>query len=178
MENKKNIHQRILEVYKEVQSIKKTAKIEITSTRSYKAVTHDVVTRALHMPIAKNGIVVIPNQKKCEIQMMEIEKEYNGKVSKNTAYRADVTASIEFVNADDPTQRFSSDATAYAIDSSDKAVGKAYSMAVKMIYLKVFMLESNDEEEKRQSQPLVNNSTFPAQPRPPVKNFAPSQTQR
>jgi hypothetical protein len=38
------------------------------------------------------------------------------------------------------------------MDSSDKAMGKAYSMALKYCYLKTFMLESLDEEESRECE--------------------------
>lgn len=145
----KNLFQKILTVYQEVTSVMKDAEIAITKDRSYEAVTHDAVTAALHMPLAINGIFPKPTQKSCVITTFEKEKEWNGKVEKSTQYRADVTAEVTYINADNPTETFTSEATAYAFDTSDKAVGKAYSMAIKMIHMKTFMLESLDREEER-----------------------------
>lgn len=148
----KNIYQRILSVYSKVKTVYKDAEISAGKS-SYTVVTHDSVTRLLHDPISESGIVPIPNQKSCSVVQLEKITEYNGKEQRTLIYRADVHAEIRFVNADDPTQFVVSDAHAYAFDSSDKAIGKAYSMALKMIYLKVFMLESQDEEEARTTEP-------------------------
>lgn len=152
----KNLFQKILLVYSKVKTVYKDA--EITAGKgSYSVVTHDSVTRLLHDPISESGIVPFPNQKSCSIVPIEKITEYNGKEQRSLIYRADVHAEVKFINADDPSQFIISEAHAYAFDNSDKAVGKAYSMALKMIYLKVFMLESQDEEEARTVEP---NSTY------------------
>lgn len=144
-----NLYQKILTVYKEVRSIVKDGEIE-QGNSSYLVVTHDAVTRALHMPLANAGIVCIPNLEICQNSDFEVSKVWNKETTVSKWYRADVKASITFVNADDPTDRFTSHSFAYAFDKSDKAIGKAYSMAIKNIYLKVFMLESVDHEEERE----------------------------
>lgn len=144
-----NLHQKILTVYKEVRSIVKDGEIE-QGNSSYLVVTHDAVTRALHMPLANAGIVCIPNLELCQNSDFEVSKVWNKETTVSKWYRADVKASITFVNADDPQDRFTSNSFAYAFDKSDKAIGKAYSMAIKNIYLKVFMLESVDHEEERE----------------------------
>lgn len=158
----KNLYQKILLVYSKVKTVYKDA--EITAGKgSYSVVTHDSVTRLLHDPISESGIVPFPNQKACSIIPIEKITEYNGKEQRSLIYRADVHAEVKFINADDPSQFIISEAHAYAFDNSDKAVGKAYSMALKMIYLKVFMLESQDEEEARTVEP---NSTYVKKPLP------------
>lgn len=145
-----NIHQRILQVYKEVQTVDKNGKINLPGEGSYKAVNHDDVAALLHMPLANFGILPIPTQSTSKITQWESEKFYNGKPSgKKMNFMFETTVSVKFVNADDPSDFIESSATAYAIDSSDKAPGKAYSYAVKTIMLKVFMLESRDNEESR-----------------------------
>lgn len=143
-----NLYQRILEVYKKVKSIKKDSEIA-QGNSSYTVVTHDAVTKALHMPLAECGIVCVPTMYSCHVSEFERTKEWQGKVAVTKWYRADVEAVIKFINAEKPDEFFESKAMAYAFDTSDKAIGKAYSMAVKSIYLKTFMLESTDEEEER-----------------------------
>lgn len=149
---KKNIYQKIIKVYNEVESVQKNAEVSVTQNSSYMAVTHDAVTKALHKPLAKAGIVIRPTQKSCVISTHEKQDKYKPEL-KNIIYRADVVASIDFINAENPTEILTSEATAYALDSGDKAVSKAYSMAIKMILLKTFMLESMDEEEARPTEP-------------------------
>jgi hypothetical protein len=101
------------------------------------------------MPLAECGIVCVPTMYSCCVSEFERTKEWQGKVTSTKWYRADVEAVIKFINAEKPDECFESKAMAYAFDTSDKAIGKAYSMAVKSIYLKTFMLESTDEEEER-----------------------------
>lgn len=144
-----NLYQKINEIMKKIDGIEKGARVKLSESRSYTAVTHDDVTALLHKPLADMGIVVIPNIESVDVDMNEKEKEYNGKTTVSIEYMVKVNCSVEFVNADKPDERFKSHSFSYALDSGDKAVGKAYSMAIKYIYLKTFMLESYDEEESR-----------------------------
>lgn len=160
-----NLYERIIQVYLEVTSVTKDAEVGVSATNSYSAVTHDAVTKALHLPIARAGIVIKPTQKSCVISTVEKPDKYKPDV-KNVSYRADVTAEIEFINSKNPSEIMVSSASAYAFDNADKAVGKAYSMAIKMILLKTFMLESLDEEEAR---PTEENTTYKEQIKIPLK---------
>jgi hypothetical protein len=165
----RNIFQKILLVYSSVKTVYKDA--EITAGKSsYSVVTHDSVTRLLHDPISQAGIVPFPNQKSCSVVPFEKIIEYNGQKQSSIVYRADVHAEVRFVNADNPSEVVISEAHAYAFDNSDKAIGKAYSMALKMIYLKVFMLESQDDEESRAVEP---GSTYSIKKSAPVAKPAP-----
>lgn len=169
-----NLHQRILSVYKKVTSVIKEGEIE-QGNSSYLVVTHDSVTKSLHMPVAEAGILCWPSMKSCVVTSFEREKEYQGKIQKSTWYRADVVASVKFINADDPNQSLESEFHAYAMDTSDKATGKAYSMAIKNIYLKTFMLESLDNEEERK----LEGDTYRARPvnHAPQSPNSPSEAQ-
>lgn len=144
-----NLCQRLLKVYNEVQSIEKTGEIEAGQGRSYTVVTYDTVVAALHLPLAKHGIVVWPTQKSCTTSSFEKKTVYNGQEKSTLWYRADVTVETAFINADDPTDRLVTESTAFALDTGDKAIGKAYTLALKAVYLKVFLLESQDQEEAR-----------------------------
>ena len=163
-------------VMREVQTIHKGTTVKITEHRSYTAVSHDDVTGLLHGPLTNAGIIAAASMDSCEIECSETVKEYQGKQSKSLQYMAKVWASITFINIDDPTDRINLRSFAYALDSGDKAVGKAYSMAVKYIYLKGFMLESLDDEESRDNEKgwgnkfnaPINNS--PVQNRPVPSN--------
>lgn len=145
----KNLYQKINQVMLEVESVEKGARIEISSTRSYTAVTHDDVTRLLHMPIAKAGLVILTSVIESKMDVTDKTKEYNGKVTTSKEYMASVTIELTAVNMDKPEEKISVNMPAIAFDPTDKAFGKAISMATKYALLKLFMLDSYDEEEKR-----------------------------
>lgn len=147
--SKLNLFQRINIVQKAVKSVFKGAKVSMGSSGSYNAVSHDDVTALLHDPIANAGIVAFPNMESAEVDLVETVKNYGGKDTISTSYRVKVWASVEFINSDNPQESKVTKCFAYALDNSDKATGKAYSMAIKYCYLKTFMLESLDEEESR-----------------------------
>lgn len=178
---KLNIYQKINAIQKQITSVQKDAEISMGGGRSYSAVSHDAVTNLLHMPLAQAGIVMVPSMIQSTITQTETKEVYNGNEKTKINYRADVTVSIGVVNADDKSDSFSVLSSAYSFDTGDKATGKAFSMAVKQAYLKLFMLESVDHEEERveqgssyQQKPIVQ--TKPAQSplqSPQVKNHAP-----
>jgi hypothetical protein len=147
--NELNLYQKINEVMKKVESVNKGATIEMGKGRTYTAVNHDDVTSLLHKPLADIGIVAMPDMCEVALELVEKEVEYQGKISKKNDYLIKVWASVEFINSDKPDERIKTRAFSYALDSGDKATGKAYSMAIKYAYLKTFMLESCDEEESR-----------------------------
>lgn len=147
---KLNLFQKINAVQKAVKSVYKDSKVSITQNSSYMAVSHDSVTALLHDPLAHAGIVAFPTMDSAEVESFEVIKEYNGKETRSVNYRVKVWASVTFYDADVPSSYIQTKCFSYAIDSGDKATGKAYSMAIKYCYLKTFMLESCDEEESRE----------------------------
>lgn len=125
----KNIYQRINEVMTEVEAVQKENK---KVNGQYTFVSHDAVSKALHNPMVKAGIVMIPTIK-------ELKQDGN---------RTEVTMEISFVNMDKPEDRVIVQYSGYGIDPQDKGVGKAISYAVKYALLKVFCLETGDDVEK------------------------------
>jgi hypothetical protein len=142
----KNLYQKINEVMKQVQTVHKGAKISMGGG-SYTAVSHDDVTSLLHMPCAEIGIVLIPNVISSEITSELKAPDKYGNIKKE--YQTSVIVELTAINADNPEERLSVKMPAHAFDSSDKSPGKSISMATKYCYLKLFMLESIDEEEAR-----------------------------
>jgi hypothetical protein len=145
----KNLFQKINDIQKLVKSVHKGTTVKITERSSYTAVSHDDVTALLHDPIANAGIVAMPRMESCELETFEQSKTYQGQVQVTRNYLVKVWASVTFFNSDNMLEQFQTQCFAYAIDSGDKATGKAYSMAIKYCYLKTFMLESLDDEESR-----------------------------
>lgn len=150
----------------QVKTVFKGSTVNITASSSYTAVGHDDVTKLLHDPITNARIVAMASMDGASVEQYETSKEYNGKVTKGAGYISKVWASVTFIDIDKPDDRFTVKSFAYALDSGDKAVGKAYSMAVKYCYLKGFMLESSDDEESRDNENTYNHNPSPTSNEP------------
>lgn len=137
-----NIYQKINEVRRKVEYVKKEKAVE-----SYKAVTHDQITALTRDHFVELGIVIVPNVIRSAV------KDTGTTTSKGTPFvRLEVTYRFDVVNADEPADRFSADIEAHAIDHGDKAPGKALSYAKKALILKLCEIESGDDDEGREEQ--------------------------
>lgn len=134
-----NIYQRINQVRKEVGYVKKEANVQ-----GYKAVTHDDVTAALRKALINAGIVVTQTLSKSETSTVGATK--SGAVQR----MFDAIFDVSFINIDEPKDRLTISVPAQAIDTSDKATGKAMSYAMKYAMLKTFNLETGENEESKQ----------------------------
>jgi hypothetical protein len=135
-----NILQRINAVQKEVAYIQKDRSVS-TGGGSYKAVSHDAVTALLRPHLIKHGIVYTTTlADECHFDTKE-------EGSKQRLFRA--TFTICFASIDKPEDRIFVTLPAHALDNGDKAPGKAISYATKYALLKVFALETGEDEESR-----------------------------
>lgn len=159
-----NLYQRINAVMRDVITVEKGVTISMANGRGYNAVSHDDVTRLLHLPIANYGIVLSPSVVQSDLKIIEKKKEWQGKEQITNEYMASVIVELTATNSENPEEKLSIRMPAIAFDSGDKCFGKAISMATKYCYLKLFMLESVDEEES------VNGASYekrnvPAKPK-------------
>jgi len=134
-----NLYEKINEVRKVVGYIQKDKKVS-TGSGTYTAVSHDSVTAILRQHMIEQGIICVPNL----IKSCAHPKEEGAKQA-----RYDATYSFEFINASEPADRLSIVIEAHAMDNGDKAPGKALSYAKKYALLKLFELESGDDDEGR-----------------------------
>lgn len=139
-----NIYRRINEVRKAIGYVQKGKAVE---GFGYKAVTHDTVTALLRPHLITHGIIIIPSLVKAEVVDTETRTAKNIPI-----IRYEGTYAVSFVNADEPGNRFEVVYEAHALDQGDKAPGKALSYAVKAVMLKIFSLETGEEEESRIEQ--------------------------
>jgi hypothetical protein len=114
-----------------------------TGGGSYKAVTHDAVTGMVRAALIEHGVVIVPSVLSAVFNAKEPE-------AKQRLYEA--TYQIEFVNIDDPADRIVTQQNAHALDNGDKAPGKAQSYATKYAILKLFNIETGEDEESRYQQ--------------------------
>ena len=137
-----NIYQRINAVMKKISYVQKDAEISGGGPK-YKAVTHDNVTAQIREHLVTEGIVVLIEQLKGEL----IIRRDLSKDIKMHLYQG--SYGISFVNIDDPQDRATVTIDAHAADNGDKAPGKCASYATKQAMLKMFSIETGENEESR-----------------------------
>lgn len=142
MSNEKtlNLYQRINEIRKKVDYIQKDKKVSAGTSGSYQAVTHDAVTGILREHMITFGVVCIP---------LLVSSKANDRVGDSKQFRYDATYSFDFVNCDVPQEKLTIVIEAHAMDNADKAPGKALSYAKKYAVLKLFEIETGEDDESR-----------------------------
>jgi hypothetical protein len=144
MSNTLNIYQRINNVMKAVQYVQKDSSIS-GGGANYKAVSHDQVVSVIRQELVNNGIVIFPNQISGEFI---IKRDLSATPPVKMGLYSG-TYEISFVNIDNSEDRVVATITAHANDNGDKAPGKSASYATKTAMLKVFSLETGENDESR-----------------------------
>lgn len=140
-----NLFQRINEVRKAIEYIQKDKNVSTGASGSYKAVSHDQVTGMVRDHMVKHGIVSYPVL--VDSLMNPPLMNVDGTQSKQMRYEA--TYDFYFVNIDKPEDKLTIRIQAHAMDNADKAPGKALSYAKKYAILKLFEIETGEDDESR-----------------------------
>ena len=141
-----NIYQRLNEVRKLVRYIKKDKEVG----GKYWAVTHDNVTAEVREHLITNGIMIVP-----QIIKSQVVPSGMTTAKGHPIIRYEATFNVEFVNCDEPTDKVSVIMESHAMDEGDKAPGKAISYVTKYAMLKLFSIETGDDEESRYADAKV-----------------------
>lgn len=134
-----NLYQKINEVRKLITYVKKDKDVS-TGGGSYRAISHDAVTGMVRDHMVSQGIVCYP---------VLVDSVSNPKDDGAKQFRYEATYDFVFVNIDDVADKLVIRIQAHAMDNADKAPGKALSYAKKYAVLKLFEIESGDDEESR-----------------------------
>jgi hypothetical protein len=139
-----NIFQRINAVRKQIKYVQKDKDVS-TGKGSYRAVTHDMVTAMVRPHMVEQGIVCFPVLVSSAVSIPP-SKDPN-EPAKQIRYEA--TYDFHFVNEADAGDKIVLRIEAHAMDNADKAPGKAISYAKKYAVLKLFEIETGEDEESR-----------------------------
>jgi hypothetical protein len=146
-----NLYQRINEVRKAISYVKKDKSVS-TGAGSYKAVTHDQVTGMVRQHMVEFGIVSYP----ILVESASLPKEVNTQMEIAKQFRYEATYDFVFVNIDEPSEAITIRIQAHAMDNADKAPGKALSYAKKYAILKLFEIETGEDEESRYQDDVLD----------------------
>ncbi|UOF80903.1 single-strand annealing protein [Caudoviricetes sp.] len=137
-----NIYQRVNQVRQKIDYIQKDKSVS-TGGGSYKAVTHDMVTAMVRQHMIDAGIVCFPYL----VASASMPKEDGSK-----QFRYEATYDFTFANADIPDEKIVIRIQTHAMDNADKAPLKALSMGKKGAVLKLFEIETGEDEEGRKHE--------------------------
>ena len=151
-----NIYQRVNEVRKSIDYIKKDKSVSAGAGGSYKAVTHDQVTAMVRDHMVKAGIISYP----VLVTSQSLPKEVDANMVAAKQFRYEATYDFHFVNMDDAKDEIVIRIESHAMDNGDKAPGKALSYAKKYAILKLFEIETGEDEESRYQEKEQFNSEF------------------
>ena len=134
MSDNKNIYQRIRDVIAEGEGY-----IKRGSAGQGTGVLYDEAIAVLTPLLTKHGIV------------FSVEKTGESRSRKNAKdnYIYECDFNVHYINIDEPSDRFTTLVEAHAMDSGDKAPGKAITYAAKISLLKVFQIETGLNDESR-----------------------------
>ena len=142
-----NLFQRINAVRQAIKYVQKDKAVS-TGKGSYMAVTHDMVTAMVREHMIAQGIVCFPSL----VTSTVIQPPPVPGSERAPQLRYEATYDFTFVNIDDPSDRLIIRIEAHANDSGDKAPGKALSYGKKYAALKLFEIETGEDEESRVTQ--------------------------
>jgi hypothetical protein len=145
MSNVMNLLQRINEVRKSIDYVKKDRNVSTGQSGSYKAVSHDMVTAMVRDHMVKHGVVSWP----VLVASVANPFEVDANMVRAKQFRYEATYDFHFANADDPKDELVIRIEAHAMDNADKAPGKALSYAKKYAILKLFEIETGEDDESR-----------------------------
>ena len=148
-----NIFQRMAEVMKAIEYLKKDDNVEFGSTK-YKAISEEKVTTIVREQLIKWGLVIYPTQ--------QISHKEGNLTSVDTTYN--------LVNVDKPEEMIVIASSGQGADSQDKGVGKAMTYAFKYALMRTFAIPTGEDPDKISSEELTaefNNQDEKKQPADP-----------
>lgn len=145
---KLNIFEKLSLITDEIGVIEKNLKVEVTKTRSYKAVSERDVLDNVKPLEKKYRVYSYPIVREIiENNTLTTQTEYG---TKNSLYLR-VKTIYRFVNIDKPEDYIETTVYGDGIDTGDKAPGKAMTYADKYALMKAYKLSTGDDPDKESS---------------------------
>lgn len=141
----------IASLIKDIQSIG-TLKPDLMKSENgnnFRAISEKAILDAIEPIFEKDGIYYTTEIKKSEVHISETY----GKNGKKLIFCANIELKVIFHRADD-SEMMSTESVGMGIDDNDKAMGKAYTYALKYALIKFFRLRFGDDPDFKPSEPI------------------------
>lgn len=141
------VHEALVSVMEDVRSVGKTDR---NTHQNYNFRGIDAVTNAVAQPLRKHGVVVMP-------RVMDVKAE-NVSVGRNNTQMRSVTVLVEYTFVGPEGDCLVAVSVGEAMDSGDKAVPKAMSVALRTCLLQSLMLPTDEPDPDTYSYELAGRS--------------------
>ena len=140
------------DIIKEVQEDKRLVPdlLKAENGNNFRAVSESAILDGINPILIKSGWFYEIRVRKSDLQI----REAYGSKGKKLQFIATVEISVVFHNDADPQLVVGTESVGMGIDDNDKAMGKAYTYAVKYALLKLFRLRFGDDPDFEASKPL------------------------
>lgn len=144
-----NIYEKLQAITSELGVVEKNLNVEITKTRSYKAVSERDVLDNVKPLETKYRVYSYPIERKViDSDVLVKENEYNGNVTKTNTLFLRMEVTYRFINIDNPEEYVDVKTFGDGLDTGDKAPGKAMTYADKYGLMKAYKLSTGDDPDK------------------------------
>ena len=143
------------EIIKKVNSDKRLVPdlLKADKGNNFRAVSEAAILDVIDPVLSDNGIFYTVTVKE---QHLDIREAFGSK-GKKLQFIATLTLSVNFYSDENEEFICSSESVGMGIDDNDKAMGKAYTYAVKYALLKLFRLRFGDDTDYKASEPLLTD---------------------
>lgn len=155
-----NIYEKMSAVTNELSAVAKNLSVG-TGRSSYKAVGEADVLAAVKPLEAKHGVYSYPCDRKIVTeQIMTVESEYNGRVTKKNQQFIRLETTYRFVNMEKPDEYIEIKTYGDGVDPQDKAPGKAMTYSDKYALLKAYKIITGEDPDQSYSESGTFHSTL------------------
>ena len=147
-----NIFQRVAAITEELGVVAKNLSVS-AGKGSYKAVSERDVIDAVKPLETKYRVYSYASDRVIlESETLETEKNYQGNISKSTTFFTRMQTTFNFINIDNPEDRYTTIVFSEGIDPGDKGSGKAMTYADKYALMKAYKISTGDDPDQNASE--------------------------
>lgn len=147
-----NIYEKLSKITNEITNVNKNLNVGV-GKNSYKAVGEADVLYAVKQMEEKYKVYSYPYDRKIVTdEVLEYEKEYDGKVTKGNQIFMRIETTYRFINIEKPEEYVDIKSYGDGIDTQDKAPGKAMTYADKYALLKCYKIITGDDPDQNASE--------------------------
>lgn len=144
-----NIYEKMSLITTEMAVIEKKLQVEMTKTKSYKAVSERDVLDNVKPLEEKYRVYSYPLKREIiDKDTLVKETEYNGNITRTNTLFMRLSTIYRFVNMDKPEEFIDIDTYGDGLDTGDKAPGKAMTYADKYALMKAYKISTGDDPDK------------------------------
>ena len=140
---------------------------------NFRAISESAILDVIDPVLKEAGWFYTVSVKKSDLQI----REAYGSKGKKLQFIATVEIALDFETYDIPVGAGAvhTEAVGMGIDDNDKAMGKAYTYAIKYALLKLFRLRYGDDPDAKASEPLYSDKPKESTSKEEVKNEKPKR---